>query len=89
MTDFILQVMLNIPFNIALSSLCVITYLVNYCILKLKTQYRGVKYQIFLVLLLPYFNILFLVFNCMVAVTNIKGYRVIKVRNSRREHVRA
>lgn len=92
MTEFVLQSMLNIPLNIALSSLALLTFLFNYAVLKLKREYNGFKYQIIIMLLVcPYFNALFLLFNCMLATTSVGGYKVIKVkrRNKARARIEA
>ena len=92
MTEFVLQSMLNIPLNFTLSALALLTFLFNYAVLKLKTEYRGFKYQIILVLLLcPYFNAIFFLFNCLLATTTIEGYKVIKVKRKgkARAHIQA
>ena len=89
MTEFILDLMLNFKLNLALSSLALLTYLFNYAVLKLKTEYKGFKYQIIIIMLLcPYFNALFLLFNCMLATTKATGYKVIKVRRKSRSRNR-
>ena len=89
MTEFVLKLMLNFKLNLALSSLALLTYLFNYAILKLKSEYKGFKYQIVIIMLLcPYFNARFLLFNCMLATTKSSGYRVIKVRRKSRNRSR-
>ena len=89
MTEFILKLMLNFKLNLALSSLALLTFLFNYAVLKLKSEYKGFKYQIIIILLVcPYFNALFLLFNCMLGTTKATGYRVIKVRRKSRSRSR-
>lgn len=90
MTELILKLILNFKLNIALTSLALLTFLFNYAVLKLKTEYRGFKYQIILILLLcPYFNVLFLLFNCMLGATRATGYKVIKKKRKNRKKSRA
>ena len=85
MTEFVLRLMLDFKLNLAVSSLALMTYLFNFAILKLKTEYRGFKYQIILVLILcPYLNVLFLLFNCMLGATRATGYKVIKKKRKKR-----
>ena len=89
MTEFILKLMLNFKLNLALSSLALLTFLFNYAVLKLKSEYKGFKYQMLIIMLVcPYFNGLFLLFNCLLATTKVGGYRVIKVRRKSRSKSR-
>ena len=80
MEEAILQFLLNVPLNVTLSSMCVITFLFNYLILRTKKEYRGVHTGMFLVFLLPYFNIIFLFYHVLIAVVNMNGYKVVKVK---------
>lgn len=80
MENLVFNLLTDLRLNLIVSGLCVLSYLVNYLGLKLKKEYRGFRHQIFLVLLLPGFNFLFLLFNVMLFSTSIGGYRVIKVR---------
>lgn len=85
MTEFVLRLMLDFKLNLAVSSLALMTYLFNFAILKLKTEYRCFKYQMILVLILcPYFNVLFLLFNCMLGATKAGGYRFVKIKRKKR-----
>lgn len=80
MTNFMLIVLLNV----AVSALCVFTFLFNYVVLKLKSEYRGFKHQIFLTLLCPGFNFIFLLFNLLLITTCSRGYRVVKIKHKKR-----
>lgn len=81
MTNFMLMVLLNV----SLTTLCVLTYLFNYAVLKLKSEYRGFKWQILIVLTAaPGFNALFLLFNILLLATHLSGYRVVKVKRSKK-----
>ena len=78
MEEFVLKLALNFSFNIVVIILSILTYAFNYFVLKLKKEYRGFHYQMFLVSLLPLFNITFLTFNLTLACFYGAGYRVVK-----------
>lgn len=82
----IFDLLLNVPFNLAVSALCIMTYLVNFFVFKLKREYRGFRHQIFLILLLPYFNVIFLIFNVMIFAAYGTGYKVIKTKKSKKSN---
>ena len=85
MTNFMLVVLLNVT----VSFLCVFTFLVNYAVLKLKTEYKGFKWQIFLALLAPGFNFIFLLFNLLLITSRSSGYKVIKIKQKKTRTVKA
>lgn len=85
MTNFMLVVLLNVT----VSALCVFTFLFNYVVLKLKSEYRGFKHQIFLALLCPGFNFIFLLFNLLLMTSRFSGYKVIKIKQKKARTVKA
>lgn len=81
MTDYVLSVLFNVKVSLVLSVLAVSMYLVNYFALKLKREYKGIHYQMFLILsLVPGFNLIFLIFNSILFFTRASGYKVVKVK---------
>lgn len=80
MNDIIVSLVFSIPFNLTVSALCILTYLFNYFMFKLKKEYKGFQSKSFLILLLPLLNIVFLVFNLMIGYTYGAGYRIVKPR---------
>ena len=75
------QATLNWRFNVLVSTLAVIFYLINYFVLKTKREYRGLHWQIFLLFsLAPGFNLLFLLLNTMLFAINKCNYRIVKVK---------
>lgn len=88
MSDYVLAILLNFKLNLLISGLCLTVYFVNYFALKLKREYKGIHYQMFLILTLaPCFNLIFLIFNSILFCTRASGYKVIKIK--RKSHARA
>lgn len=84
LTDYILELLLSIKLNLCISTLCIVMYLVNYFALKVKSEYRGFHYKMFLVFtLLPYFNFIFLMVEGILFMSKISGYKVVKVRKAK------
>lgn len=81
MEQLFLQLIFNWRFNVLVSALALSIYLVNYCALKLKREYTGIHWQMFLVIsLVPGFNLIFLIFNSILFFTRSTGYKVVKVK---------
>lgn len=80
MEEALLNYLLDFKLNLSVSTLCVTLFLFNYLILKTKKEYRGFNHKIFLVLLFPYFNLLFLFYNALITSINVNGYRIVKVK---------
>lgn len=84
MVDYVLELLLSIKLNLWISALCIAMYLVNYFVLKAKREYRGFHYKMFLVFtLLPYFNFIFLMFEGLLFMSKISGYKIVKVRKAK------
>lgn len=84
MEQLFLQLALNWKFNLAISTICLGVYLTNYFVLKLKREYKGIHYQMFLILTLaPFFNLVFLIFNSILFLTRTTGYKVVKVKKNK------
>lgn len=80
MEEILLTLMINWKVNLFLIAGNVILYLVNYFLFKLKREYKGFHYQMFLVMLLPCLNVIFLIFNSLLFITYGSGFRVVKPR---------
>lgn len=84
MVDYVLELLLSIKLNLCISTLCIAMYLVNYFVLKVKSEYRGFHYKMFLVFtLLPYFNVIFLTFEGILFMSKVSGYKIVKVRKAK------
>lgn len=79
MTNLTLAALLSIT----ISTLALTTYLVNYFGLKMINMYKGFHYKMFLIFtLVPYFNLIFLIWNVILFATNVNGYKVVKKKKA-------
>lgn len=84
LADYVLELLLSIKLNLCISALCITMYLVNYFVLKAKSEYRGFHYKMFLVFtLVPYFNVIFLTFEGILFMSKVSGYKIVKVRKAK------
>lgn len=81
MDILIMRFILNFWVNLFAVSACFILFVLNFCVFKLKREYKGIHAGMFFVALLPGLNILFLAFQASLTAISWRGYKVVKQRN--------